>query len=67
MPHKKSVHDGVKASYARMSPIKGDVSQGAFLDISEISQIDISCIIRQAAGGRLSYNVFLEQTIRRKK
>ena len=36
--NKKSVHDGVKASYAHMSPVKGDASQGAFSDIPEISK-----------------------------
>jgi len=34
--NKKSVHDGVKASYAHMSPARDDASQGAFFEISEI-------------------------------
>ncbi len=48
--HKKSVQDGIKDSFAHMSPARGDASQGAFLDIPEISKIDISYIIKKQMG-----------------
>jgi len=43
--YNKSVQNGTKDSFAHMSLHSSDAPQGAFVEISEISFCDISCII----------------------